>query len=53
MVFGAFEKITFEINFYQNGMSLQETNASILQFRQTLKITDLWFDESTLHKTIN
>ncbi len=34
-------------------MSLQETNASILLFRLSLKITDFWFDEITSHIAIN
>jgi hypothetical protein len=49
MAFLAFQKITFDINFHQNGMPLHDTNVSFL-FRHCLKITGLWiFKITTVH----
>ncbi len=45
--------VSFDITFYENCMSLQETIDSILQFRQSLKITDLCIDEITSHIATN
>ena len=42
-----FRKFSFDIIFYQNGVSLQKTIDCILKFTSRLKFLNLWNDENT------